>query len=471
MPDRDVTTIVLVSIGSSISALDLSLMFVAYPSIRADFPDAPVGLTAWVLTSFTIVAAALLVPAGRLADRVGRKRVFLTSLLIFASGSLCCAVAPTIPVLIAARVIAAVGGAMLTPSALALVLGSVGPERRSFAIGLWSTVTGTMTTAGPTIGAGAISLGSWRWVFLIIVPIALGVWFVGRRVLTESIDPDAGPFPDLVGAAAIMAAVATFAFAIVQSSTWGWADPRMAACLAGTVVLIAAAWWRCAHHPRPVIDLRIFRPVAFRANALAALAIGVAFFGSYYLFIEFLTKGWGYTVLATGLLLVPMTLASSCTGVFVGRMMDRHGPRVLMVPGALLMAAALGWMALRAGSERDLWTTWLPVSVAVGLANATYFTGVNSAGARTAPPEVLALTAGVVQTLVRVGGATGSALGVAFVEGFDAGDPPTQLRPAFVTFAVVGCVAALAAWPLSGRTVRRALPSVPAAPRGAEPST
>src|SRR5688572_25072342 len=139
---RENRILALVSISSAISALDLSLMFVAYPSIRADFPDVPLSQTSWVLTSFTIVAAALLIPAGRIADRVGRKRVFLLAITLFTIGSAFCAIAPTVPVLIAARVVQAVGGAMLTPSALALIMSTIPIERRSWAIGVWSTITG-----------------------------------------------------------------------------------------------------------------------------------------------------------------------------------------------------------------------------------------------------------------------------------------------------------------------------------------
>ena len=466
---REARVLALVSIASAVSSLDLSLMFVAYPSIRADFPEASLSLVSWVLTSFTIVAAALLIPAGRIADRVGRKRVFLTSLVIFSFGSLCCSVAPTVPLLIAARFGQAIGGAMLTPSALALIMTTFPIERRAFAVGVWSTVNGAIATAAPTIGALLVEKASWRWAFVLIVPIGLGCFVVGRKVLDESVDPDAGPLPDPLGVVLVMGGVAALAYGVVQSSTWGWNDPGTLIALATSAVLLAWLVQRCATHPSPVIDLRVFRPFVFKANAVAALAIGITFWGGYYVFIQFLTAGWDYSIIGAGLLLIPMTLVASVVGAPAGRLIDRYGHRALMVPAALCFVVAMLWLRLRAGDTPEVLTVWMPAAVLAGLTNAVCFPGVNSAGAKVAPSHSLGVTAGIVQTIIRIGGAIGTALGIALVgdvaqeqQGVDAFDT------AFLVLAGVGLLAALCML-----TLATAKPAVSAVitPRVSRPST
>jgi len=264
--------VALVSIGASMSSLDLTLMFVAFPEIQKDFPDVPRAELSWVLTSFTIVAAALLIPAGRFADRLGRKRIFLTSLVLFSLGSACVAVAPTVPLIIAARVIQAVGGAMLTPSSLAIIMSVIEPARRSTAIGTWSAISGTVTSAAPTIGAIAIQIGSWRWAFFIVVPIGLTCFVIGRRWLVESVDPDAGPLPDPLGSVLVFVGVAALAFTIVQSRQWGWMDWRTAAMLTFAAVVGAAFIYRCNHHPVPVINVTPGLPPGIAAPAPSGAA-------------------------------------------------------------------------------------------------------------------------------------------------------------------------------------------------------
>ena len=453
---RNHRALALVSVASAVGSLDLSLMFVAYPSIKAHFGHESITLVSWVLTSYSIVAGALLIPAGRLADRVGRRKIFVLSLSLFTVGSALCAVAPNVKWLIAARVIAACGGAMLTPTALAIIMTIFPLERRAWAIGVWSTVSGAIATMGPTIGALLITYASWRWTFLINVPIGIVCALLGPRLLDESKVPDAGPIPDPLGVVLIMSGIAMLSFAIVQSNVWGWGARGTLVSFAIALTALGTFIRRCATHPTPVLDLRVFKPFLFRANTVAALAAGVSFWAGYYLFVQFLTLGWRYTIVQAGLLLIPMTLAASFVGIPAGRLMDRYGNRVVMVPAMVIFTIAMLYLGLRLGDTRSIWLVWLPAAVGVGITNAVYFPGVNSAGARTAPVESLGATAGVVQTLIRIGGALGTALAIALVGDFHKGDPAGDLRPAFLVLAGVGVVGALAAAPLATRRFRPA---------------
>lgn len=455
MDARPWRVVAVASIAASMSSLDLTLMFVAFPEIRKDFPGVPSAHVSWVLTSFSIVAAALLIPAGRFADRLGRKRIFLTSIVLFAGGSLAVALAPTVPLIIAARVVQASGGAMLTPSSLAIIMSAIEPARRAMAVGTWSAISGVVTSAAPTLGALAIEVGSWRWAFFLVVPIGVVCFLAARRFIEESVDPNAGALPDPFGSVLIFVGVAALAFGIVQSDDWGLGDPRTIAGF--TIAAAAGAWFylRCRTQPVPVIDFAIFRTGSFRANALAAVTIGFSFWGVYYILVAFLTNGWGLSVLEAGLLLTPMTAISTVTSVKGGSLMDRHGHRAVLVPAAACLSIGAGWMWLFARDEHDIVRVWLPATLFIGITSALYFIGVNSAAARLAPPEHLGVVAGVVQTLIRIGGSTGAALGVVLVGDVGRGDGVAGFDAAWLMLIGAGLVCILAAIPLNTTPARR----------------
>src|SRR4051812_17150085 len=197
-----------VCVGVFMASLDLFIVNIAFPDLRADFPATSLAGLSWVLNAYAIVFAALLVPAGRWADRAGRKRAFLGGLAVFTLASAACAAAPSVGVLVAARVVQAAGAALLMPASLGLLLPEFPPEKRGLAIGLWAAVGGTAAAAGPVIGGLLVEL-SWRWVFLVNLPVGIGAIVAGARVLREIREGEAAPRPDVLGAGLLTAAVAT----------------------------------------------------------------------------------------------------------------------------------------------------------------------------------------------------------------------------------------------------------------------
>src|SRR6478609_728992 len=183
-------TLAIAGLGVLVTFLDTTVLFVAFPDISRTFSSASPASLSWVLNAYTIVFAALLVPAGKLADRIGHKRTFLTGAALFTLASAACALAPTVEVLIAFRVVQAVGAAALIPSSLALVLRAFPAERVPVAVAIWGAMGALAGAIGPTVGAALVELASWRWVFLINVPAGIAIVVLGRRVLTESSDPD-----------------------------------------------------------------------------------------------------------------------------------------------------------------------------------------------------------------------------------------------------------------------------------------
>ena len=243
-------TLAIAGLGVLVTFLDTTVLFVAFPDISRTFSSASPASLSWVLNAYTIVFAALLVPAGKLADRIGHKRTFLAGAALFTLASAACALAPTVEVLIAFRVVQAVGAAALIPSSLALVLRAFPAERVPVAVAIWGAMGALAGAIGPTVGAALVELASWRWVFLINVPAGIAIVVLGRRVLTESSDPDTR-VPALGGVVLIAATAALASLGVVQSDTWGWLDARTIGCLVGSLVLLVAFVAHQSRTPSP----------------------------------------------------------------------------------------------------------------------------------------------------------------------------------------------------------------------------
>ena len=319
-------------------------MFVAYPEIIDTFSDTPATQVSWVISGYNIMVAALLIPAGRLADRIGHRRVFLWAIAIFVTGSAAVGLAPNAPAMIAARCYQAFGGSSLITSGLALVMSTLGPQRRAIAVGVWSTVAGVVASLAPTLGALAIEFASWRAGFFLVAPVGVAV-LARRSLISESTADEDAELPDMVGVVLAGLSTAALVLGIVQFNEWGPDDPRVIGAFAAAVVGMAAFLVRCARHSSPVIDLALFRHRVFASTAVVAVLVGVAFFGVFLALVQFLRGPWGYSTLAAGLLLTPLTAASSTVGYATGRIMERFGHRVVMVPAAGCIALGCVWVA------------------------------------------------------------------------------------------------------------------------------
>ena len=318
--------------------------------------------------------------------------------------------------MIAARCYQAFGGSSLITSGLALVMSTLGPQRRAIAVGVWSTVAGVVASLAPTLGALAIEFASWRAGFFLVAPVGVAV-LARRSLISESTADEDAELPDMVGVVLAGLSTAALVLGIVQFNEWGSDDPRVIGAFAAAVVGMAAFLVRCGRHPSPVIDLALFRSRVFASTAVVAVLVGVAFFGIFLALVQFLRGPWEYSTLEAGLLLTPLTAASSTVGYATGRIMERFGHRVVMVPAAGCIALGCLWVAVFAGAEREWAAVWFPAALLMGFGVGTAFPGVNSAIAFGVPPGQLGLAAGTVQTVIRIGGAVGVAAGVAMLGG------------------------------------------------------
>lgn len=397
--------------GAFVAFLDTTIVNIAFPDISASFAGSGRDALSWVLDGYFVVIAALLVPAGGLADRFGHRRIFLLGVAGFTAASLLCAAAPSLSLLIAFRVLQGIAAAMIAPASLAIVLDSFPVERRSAGVGLWGAAAAAAAAVGPTLGGALVELSDWRLVFLVNLPLGAAIVLAGRSRLPKPKMLDSR-LPDLPGAAMLALSLATVTLAIVEGNNWGWASAATLGCFAAAALLLAGVVIRS--HPRPIVEPALFAHPSFRAGNLGTLLFAAAFFSLILGNVLFLTSIWGYTVFHAGLATLPGPALSTVVAGPAGRLADRFGHRAVIVPGALFFAA--GVMVLRsAGAEPDYLGLWLPGACLTGIGIGLAFPTLGAASVRDIPVDRFATASAVNAAFRQVGAVLGTAILVAIV--------------------------------------------------------
>ena len=401
------------SLAVFVVLLDATILFVAFPSLRGSFPTVSAGDLSWVLNAYTVVYAALLVPAGRIADRVGRRRVFLQGMGVFTIGSLACGVAPTPFFITAGRVLQATGGAMLTPSSLALILNAFPRAKWPVAVSLWSAVGALAAAVGPSAGAAIVQFGGWRWAFFINLPVGLLAVIRGRTVLVESRDSQVEGVPDVIGVGLLVLGISLMSLAMIKTPEW--TGQTLLICL--MVGTISLGWFvfRCATSTVPALDLSLFRLGTFRHANAATFVFGSAFSAMWLGSVLFLTNVWGYDTTWTGLSLTPAPLLVVVVAPLAGRLASRFGQRPLLVCGGTVFG--LGFLLRYAATSASphYLTEWLPVAVCTGVGVGLVLPSLASASAQGLPVQRFAVGAGVNQAVRQIGSVLGVSVAVTLV--------------------------------------------------------
>ena len=403
----------IVSVGVFVASLDLFIVNIAFPDIQRDFAGTSLAGLSWILNAYAIVFAALLIPAGRWADRTGRKRAFLLGMSVFTLASAACAAAPSVGFLVAARVAQAAGAALLFPTSLGLLLPEFPPERRQVAIGMWAAVGGAAAAAGPLFG-GLLTQISWHWVFLVNVPIGIVAVVAGTRVLHEIREPGTER-GDILGAAFLVGGIASLTLAIVKGNDWGWGSDRVIGLLAAAVIMLVLVGYRSTRHPAPVIEPAVVRVRAFSVSAVAMLLFNVAFAAMLLSNVLLLTEGWHESILRAGLQLAPGPAAAALTAVPASLLAQRIGPRVVGVLGTLLFAGGVGLLALSAGETPHYVTDFMPGFVIGGIGVGFVLPSVQGAAMSTLPPPLFSTGTAKISMARQIGAALGIAILVAVI--------------------------------------------------------
>src|SRR4051794_34230324 len=434
--------LIVVSAAVFMASLDLFIVNIAFPDIRADFAGTSLASLSWILNAYAIVFAALLVPAGRSADRLGRRRSFLAGLALFTLASALCAAAPNVELLVAARVLQAVGPAAVFPTSLALVLPEFPPEQRRTAVAIWAAVGGVAAAAGPPVGGLLVQAG-WQLVFLVNVPIGIVLLVFAVRILTETREPAGAPAPDLLGAGLLTASIGTLTFAIVKASDWDWGSARVIGLLAAAALLLAAFWVRSTRHPAPVVEPALLRRRSFALANLGALLFFMAFGAMLLSSVLFLTGVWHHSVLRAGLEIAPGPAMAAAFAVPAGMLAARVGERVTGALGGLLFALGGVWWLARIGPTPDYAGAFLPGMMIGGAGVGLTIPSLTSAATSSLPADRFATGSAVLSMSRQIGVALGVAVLVSIL-----GTAPTidLFKDGYSFMLGVALAAAVAMW-------------------------
>jgi NTE family protein len=449
------------SVAVFMSFLDVTIVNIAFPDIRASFGDASLPGLSWILSAYNIVFAALLVPAGRLADRVGRKRTFVAGVVTFLVASVAAGLAPSVEVLVGARVVQAAGAAALVPTSLALLLPEFPLAQRATATGIWGATGAVAAAVGPSLGGMLVDAAGWRWVFFVNLAIGLPALIPARRLLRETREPSGGPLPDGAGVALLIAGVGLLALGIVKGEDWGWGSGQVTVALAAGVVALLLFAARSRRHPAPVIEPALFGVRSFAVANAGMFVFALGFYALLLANVLFLTGVWRYALLEAGFALTPGPLMAALGAPIGGRLADRFGQRVVALPGGLLFAAGALGLAASTGAEPSYVTDLLPWQILTGFGIGLSFSAWGSAAVAELPPSRYATGGAIVGALRQIGAVLGIAVLVAVIGAPAGADPVRAFHEAWLLIAATGVAAATIAVGL-GRVRARDPEAVPA---------
>lgn len=393
-------------------AMDGTMLFAAFSALRAGFPDATPADLSWVLNAYTVVYAAMLIPSGGLADRHGRKKVFLAGVWLFVGASVACGLAGTVEWLVTARVAQAIGAALLTPASLSLVLAAFPITKRAVAVSLWGAVGGLAAAIGPSLGSFVVASLGWQWAFYLNVPLGVFALWRGTRLLTETKQQTEGRPLDLVGMGLLVIGIGALALSLVQSDSPAWSQQALLgalgiglACLVGFVV-----WARSA--AAPLVDLRLFHNRTYSYVNLATLSFGIAFSMMFFAFFFYMSAIWKYPLPLAGLAMMPGPLLVVPTAALSGRVASRYGHRPLLLIECLVYAMSGLWFLLVPGLEPAYLTQWLPGMVLSGVGVGLVMPSLAGAAVSRLSADHYAVGGAINQAIRQIGSVMGVALTV-----------------------------------------------------------
>ncbi len=426
--DRPAAVVTVLCTAAFMAMLDVFVVNVAFTDIGVSFPGSSLPDLSWILNAYTIVYAALLIPAGRLADRHGRKAGFLAGLTLFTLASAACAAAPSLEWLVAFRILQAAGAAALTPTSLGLLLTALPAERRAGAVKVWATASSFAGALGPVVG-GALTQVSWQWVFLINLPVGVAAFVAALRLVPDSRDDTPGRRTDLLGGVVLALALGAVSLGLVKGEEWSWGSALTVGSFTAAFLGLAFFVGRVLRHPAPVIDPALFRVPTFVWANVTALLFCTAFGAVFLSVVLWLENAADFSAIGTGLAIVPGPLMVPVFAIVAQRLSRRVPVGVLIALGNLLFGAGAVMLALGASTDVRFATQvlpgWLVIGVGIGLAMPSMIAAATAA----LPPAQAATGSAVVNTGRQLGYVLGVALLIAVLGTIDT--TPENLRTSF----------------------------------------
>ena len=405
------------SLAFVLGTVNVTVSNVAFPEIVRSFPGVSNGMTGWIIAGYSLAFASTMLAGGRLADRYGRLTVFRVGLFGLLIGALGAGLAPSPLILVFARAIQGMFGALTVPSSLALVLPQFPQTKQASVIGIWAAAGMVASGLSPGFAALVLEVSSWRWVYLILVPI-VGLGLIGAKLyLEETAEAKADSPLDLLGVLMGSASVFLVVLGTLQGRSWGWLSPYTVACFAGTTLLLPLFLIRSSKHPEPLFDPGLFRIRSFTVSNVAVTFAMVGAFTSWFLWPLFLTEVWEYSKAKVGLAFTPSPVLSAVVAVLGGRWADRRGFRGIMALAALIATVGFLWLYFFLDEEVQFWFAFFPSSVMFGFGMGVLASQLNSAALRDIPPESTATANGIHQSLRYAVGGMGAATAITVLNG------------------------------------------------------
>ena len=422
--------------------LDVTIVNIAFPDIQASFPETSRAGLSWVLNAYNIVFAALLVPAGRLADLVGRRRLFFVGLWVFLAASVLCGLAPSVETLVAARVLQAIGAALLVPASLGLLLPEFPAHMRATATSIWGATGAVAAATGPSLGGVLVEWSGWRLVFFVNILIGVAALVPARRLLTEARDEEHGALPDTLGVALLTFGVGALSLGIVKGPDWGWGSEEVVGSLVAAAVLLVLFVLRSSRHAHPVVELSLFKVRSFAAANAGTFVFSMGFYAMLLAHVLFLTGVWNYSVLTAGFALTPGPLTAAIGAVIGGRVADRFGQRVVGIPGGLFFGLGCLLFALSFDTRPEYVSAFLPASVIGGAGVGLTFAAFSSAAVAELPPSRFATGSAVAGCSRQIGAVLGIAILVAVLGTPSPAGVLDSFKNAYYLMALAGAASA-----------------------------
>ncbi|MFE1954084.1 MFS transporter [Streptomyces sp. NPDC059524] len=446
-------------LGQFMVLLDNTIVGAALPDMQHRLDTSLTGLQ-WIVDAYVLLVAMLLLSGGVFADRFGRKRVYLTGVVVFTTASLVCALAPSLGWLIAGRILQGIGAAALSPASLALLAAAYPvPQERMKAIGLWAGLSGIGLAAGPVAGGVLTEAFGWPAIFLVNLPIGAILLLMGLRTLQESRNPHA-PAIDVPGTALSVLGVGVLTYALIEGGARGWTSPLILAGFAAAAVLLAAFIAVEARRSNPMLPLRLFRQRLFTVSNTAMVVVGFALMGSSFFFSQFFVHVQGSSILRAGLQTLPVSLAMVVVSPYAGRLAARYGFRIVVTTGMVL--AGLGLLALgTVHADTAYVNVWWRLAI-VGTGFALTLSPLTGAAVQAVSPQEGGLASGISSTTRQIGAVLGVALLGAVVRTRQAGGASFEagLNSAFLAAGAVTLATAV----LTGLWLARSKPANETAP-------
>jgi EmrB/QacA subfamily drug resistance transporter len=416
-PGRPYLALATGSLAFVLGTVNVTVSNVAFPEIVRSFPGVSTGMTGWIIAGYSLAFATTMLAGGRLADRYGRLTIFRIGLFGLLLGALGAGLAPNPLILVLARALQGMFGALTVPSSLALVLPQFPQAKQASVIGLWAAAGMFASGLSPGFAAFVLEIGSWRWVYLVLVPI-IGLGLLGAKFfLEETAEPSTKQSLDLLGVLMGSGSVFLLVLGTLQGRAWGWVSPYTLACFVGAALLLPLFIHRSSNHPEPLFDPALFRIRSFTVSNIAVTFAMVGAFTSWFLWPLFLTEIWGYSKTKVGLAFTPSPVISAAVAVMGGRWADKHGFRGIMSLASLTGTAGFFWLYFLLDEELEYWLAFFPASVLFGLGMGILASQLNSAALRDIPAGSIATANGIHQSLRYAVGGMGVAVAITVLNG------------------------------------------------------